>query len=361
MKWTCIFALFLILTTGAQAVSTSAKSAILYEAETGRILYQKNAEEQREIASTTKIMTALIVCENADLDEIVTVKPEFSGIEGTSIYLKAGEKISVKTLLYGMMLKSGNDAALALADCVGGSVERFVSMMNMRASELGMQSTHFENPNGLPAEGHVSTALDMAKLASHAMKNDIFRTVVSSKTYSAEGRAFTNHNKLLKMRDDIDGVKTGYTKAAGRCLVSSCVRDDMRLVAVTLYDPNDWDDHLNLYDYGFANFSKNTVISEGESVCEIPLANGGKLPLVSEMKLSYVGGKDEISQLKTEIYAPKLLYAPIEKGQVIGEIRITKDGKVMALCDLLSGEDVQLPEEKSFFKKYFGWFISWFK
>ena len=224
---------FLLLVSTGQAIDVSAKSAVLYEVSTGRVLYQKNMEEPRAIASTTKIMTALLTIENTDLTEKVTIKPEFTGIEGTSLYLKAGEQITVETLLYGLMLQSGNDAALVLADHVAGDIPTFVSMMNARAQELGMENTHFENPNGLPAEGHVSSALDMAKLAAAAMQNPDFQKVVSSKTYAANGRAFSNHNRLLKMREDIDGVKTGFTKAAGRCLVSSSLRDNMRLVAVT--------------------------------------------------------------------------------------------------------------------------------
>ena len=210
--------------------SVSARSAILVDAQTGRVLYEKNADEQSLIASTTKIMTGLLVCEAGELEREISVPPEAAGVEGSSLYLKAGERITVRELLYGLMLRSGNDAAVALAIATAGSMEAFVGRMNEKAQALGLTNTHFENPNGLDGEVHYSTARDLAKLSVCAMQNETFRAVVSSKNFTENGRSFTNHNKLLWRVDGADGIKTGYTKRAGRILAGSAVRDGRRLV-----------------------------------------------------------------------------------------------------------------------------------
>lgn len=328
------------------AVEVSAKSAILYETSTGRILFCKEMETERPIASTTKIMTAVLVLEHAKLEDVVTVKEKCTGIEGTSIYLQPGEKITVKNLLYGMMLKSGNDAAVTLADYVGGNVPNFVKMMNTRAKEIGMSHTQFINPNGLPAEGHYSTALDMAKLTAFAMSIPEFKEIVSSKSYAASGRSFTNHNRLLKMREDIDGVKTGFTKAAGRCLVSSAVRDGMRLVAVTLFDPDDWDDHLTLYDFGFKNFGRLAYVRAGDVVCSVPVAGSGlTVNGVAEGELIQVAPREELEGMQFEVVVPKFCYAPVAVGDKIGELHITKEGKVIAKTAIIAQDAVSMPQK----------------
>ncbi len=332
------------------AIETSAKSAILYDADYGNVLYEKNADERRPIASTTKIMTAILTLENAELNDIITVKAEQVGVEGTSLYLKEGEKISVKTLLYGLMLRSGNDAAEVLARHVGGDIDSFVFLMNEKAEKLGMKNTTFKNPHGLPNDEHQSTARDMAILTAYAMKNDIFREIVSTKNYTAEGRSFTNHNKLLSMSETVDGVKTGYTKAAGRCLVSSAIQDDLRLVAVTLSDPNDWDDHLNLFDFGFNNFHKFKAYARREIVSSVSIAGMNlKVPVIIENEFSTVMKNDV--DAKCEIYLPHFCYPPISKGEKIGEARILNGDEVIATADLLAGEDVGIPPKVSFFEK----------
>lgn len=331
----------------AAAVDVSAKSAILYEASTGKILYQKDIHTQRDIASTTKIMTALVTIENARLDEVVTVKASCTGIEGTSMYLKPGEKLTVNTLLHGLMLQSGNDAAVTLADHVGGSVDKFVSMMNAEAQRLGLSNTRFQNPNGLTAQGHYSSALDMAKLAAYAMGKPEFRAIVSAQKYQAEGRYLSNHNRLLRMMDEVDGVKTGFTKAAGRCLVSSAVKDGMRLVAVTLADPNDWDDHIALYHYGFSNFAKRIFIQPGKNLADIPVAgsNGAALPVAAVGELSGIFPSAQADDAKMEILLPRFVYAPVSAGQVIGEARLVAGGTVLAKTSLVSAAEYRLPEK----------------
>ena len=233
----------------------SAASAILIDGESGRVLYAQNAEEERPIASITKLMTALVAVEShPDLSEVVTIRPEWTGVEGSSMYLKAGEELTLEALLYGLLLASGNDAAVAIAGFCAGDVDTFVAWMNDKAAELGMEHTHFENPNGLNDEGHYSTAADMAALARVVMEHEALAKIVGTRSITVAGRTLTNHNKLLWRYEGCTGLKTGYTDRAGRTLVSCAERDGQRLIAVTLNDPNDWADHAALFDYGFAHY-----------------------------------------------------------------------------------------------------------
>ena len=256
MKKQISFALCVLLISAvlapcrAYAVDVSATAAILMDAATGQVLYEKNADRRMLIASTTKIMTALVAIEHGGLQETVTVRQEHM-VEGSSMYLKPGEEITVEALLYGLLLCSGNDAALALADHCGGSVEGFVAQMNDKAGRIGMTNTSFANPNGLDDEAHYSTARDMARLAACAAGYPTFVRICATETATVGGRTMTNHNKLLRRVDGCVGMKTGYTRAAGRTLVSCAWRDGRCLVAVTLQDGNDWLDHAALYDYGF--------------------------------------------------------------------------------------------------------------
>ena len=230
----------------------SAKSAALLDGTTGECLCEKNGDQRALIASTTKIMTGLLVCEAGDLDRTVTVPETAAGTEGSSMYLKSGETLTRRELLYGMMLHSGNDAALTLAISVSGSEAAFVRQMNRRACALNLTQTHFANPHGLDSGENYSTALDLVRLAQAALQNEQFRAVVSTKTITCAGRTLTNHNKLLWRYDGCIGVKTGYTRHAGRILVSAAERGGRMLIAVTISDPDDWRDHVSLLDYGFA-------------------------------------------------------------------------------------------------------------
>ena len=255
---TILCALLILAPSHAFALSVSATSAVLMDAETGQILYEKNPDTKMRIASTTKIMTALVVLEHCGLQESVTILPEHM-VEGSSMYLKPGEMVTVESLLYGLLLCSGNDAALALADHSAGSVERFVGWMNEKARTLGMNGTSFANPNGLDAENHYSTARDMALLATYAAENPTFVRICSTMTASVGDRNMSNHNKLLHRLDGCIGMKTGYTMAAGRTLVSCVQRSGGRLVAVTLQDGNDWVDHAAMYEEGFAALQSDTT------------------------------------------------------------------------------------------------------
>ena len=233
----------------AEAVEVSATACVLMDADTGQVLYEKNGDKRMLIASTTKLMTALVALELGEPSQVITVTAAHMA-EGSSMYLRPGERLTLEELLYGLLLCSGNDAALALTACAGGP-EPFVALMNEKAAALGMTRTSFANPNGLDAEGHYSTARDMAVLAAAAMEEPTFRRICSSRSVTIGQRTMENHNRLLRQVEGCIGLKTGYTKAAGRTLVSCAERCGCRLIAVTLRDSNDWADHAALYEYGF--------------------------------------------------------------------------------------------------------------
>ena len=234
----------------AEEIGTSAESAILMDADTGEILYEKNADRRMLIASTTKILTALVALEQGGLQQEITVTADHM-VEGSSMYLALGETVTVEELLYGLLLCSGNDAALALAETCCGSVEAFVTEMNRKAQQIGMENSSFANPNGLDADGHYSTARDMAALAAVAVRDPMFVRLCSTIQVNTAGRTMSNHNRLLREVEGCIGIKTGYTMAAGRTLVTCAIRNGRTLVAVTLNDSDDWADHKALYEYGF--------------------------------------------------------------------------------------------------------------
>lgn len=261
------------LTAAAEAVEVSAAAAVLMDADSGRLLYEKNGEKRMLIASTTKLMTALVALEQGGLQQEITVTGGHMA-EGSSMYLRPGEKLTLETLLYGLLLCSGNDAALAVTECMGG-VAPFVARMNEKAAELGMENTHFANPNGLDDEEHYSTAEDMARLAAAAMDDPVLRRVASTRTARIGGRTLTNHNKLLSRVEGCVGLKTGYTRAAGRTLVSCAERDGVRLVAVTLQDGDDWNDHASLYEQGFRVLRPVKAVERGLRLAAARAAGGG--------------------------------------------------------------------------------------
>ena len=249
----------------------SASSAVLMEQQSGRILYEKEAHEVRRIASITKIMTAILAIESGKLNDSVKVTENAVRAEGSSIYLKPGETIKLEDLVYGMMLRSGNDSAVAIAEHVGGSLEGFVYLMNQKASEIGMDQTHFANPHGLDDhEDHYSTAYDMALLTRYAMSNDTYKLISGTKVHRAPNptenwdRVWKNKNRLLtELYDYTTGGKTGYTKRAKRTLVTTATKGDLNLIAVTLNGPDDWNDHINMYENGFNNFELVKVLKKG--------------------------------------------------------------------------------------------------
>lgn len=320
--------------SGQMAVSAQA-CVLMYE--DGSCIYEKNADDRNLIASTTKLMTAIVCIENVKLDDTVKIKKSHCEVEGSSMYLKAGEKYTVKELLLGLLLASGNDAALALADHTAGDEKEFVSLMNEKAVEIGMSSSSFANPHGLDSRGHYSTARDMAKLMLYCMENPDFRQLVSTHTATVKGQSYTNHNKLLVSYPGCVGGKTGFTSAAGRCLVSCVERDGMRLVCVTLSAPDDWRDHTNLYDYALENYFVRDITSE---LCyDVPLISGNKalLKLLPAQTLKLFVHKNDSVEIKAEI--PPFIFAPVKIGDTAGKFCVIIKNNVVAEIPLIAAEN----------------------
>lgn len=337
---TVVFMLFIVFPCQVKAVSTSAAAAILVDADSGRVLYEQNADAKMLIASTTKIMTALVAIREGELSDVVTVKREATLTEGSSMYLKEGEQLTLETLLYGLMLCSGNDAAVAIAEHVGGSQAGFVRLMNETARELGMAHTSFANPNGLDAETHYSTARDMAVLACAAMENETFARIVSTRTVTIGGRTMTNHNKLLSWSEGCIGLKTGYTKAAGRTLVSCMEKNGQRLVAVTLQDGNDWADHQALYEYGFAAYPARRLAVLGQPLRRVSVKGGVQKTMALVAAESFSWPVAEGEGLETRLELSSALAAPLAAGTKVGQAVFTLDDTEIGRVDLLCGESV---------------------
>ncbi|MDY5612372.1 D-alanyl-D-alanine carboxypeptidase family protein [Dysosmobacter sp.] len=337
---TVVFMLFSVFPCQVKAVSTSAAAAILVDADSGRVLYEQNADAKMLIASTTKIMTALVAIREGELSDVVTVKREATLTEGSSMYLKEGEQLTLETLLYGLMLCSGNDAAVAIAEHVGGSQAGFVRLMNETARELGMAHTSFANPNGLDAETHYSTARDMAVLACAAMENETFARIVSTRTVTIGGRTMTNHNKLLSWSEGCIGLKTGYTKAAGRTLVSCMEKNGQRLVAVTLQDGNDWADHQALYEYGFAAYPARRLAVLGQPLRRVSVKGGVQKTMALVAAESFSWPVAEGEGLETRLELSSALAAPLAAGTKVGQAVFTLDDTEIGRVDLLCGESV---------------------
>lgn len=336
-----VFCFACALAPAARALEVSAKSAVLYDAVSHRILFEKNADARLPVASTTKTMTALIVLENAQLTDIVTIKREHTLPEGSSMYLRAGEKLSVEALLYGLLLMSGNDAAVALADYCGG-MDGFTAKMNDKAAELGLLNTHFTNPHGLDDEQHYSTARDMAVLSCACMENAVFREIVSTRAKSVAGRYMTNHNRLLKTLRGAQGIKTGFTKRSGRCLLSSAERAGQRLIAVTLNAPNDWRDHTELYEYGFSAYSTHRPVSAGDVVHQVPVVSGDAsfVGAAASESVHLCLTDAEYQRLVRAVELPRFVYAPVNKGATIGCLRYILDGKTLAQTPLICDNSI---------------------
>lgn len=326
----------------AEKPTLSAASAILIEAGSGRVLYAQNADEKRLIASITKLMTALVAVEHhPNVEDLVTIRPEWTGIEGSSMYLRAGEQISLEALLYGLLLVSGNDAAEAVAGYCAGDTDTFADWMNQKAAELGMTNSHFANPSGLNQEGHYSTAADMALLGRAVMENELLAMIVGTRSISIAGRSLSNHNKLLWLYEGCAGMKTGYTEKAGRTLVSCAQREGLCLIAVTLNDPNDWKDHAALYDYGFSAYTGQVLARAGEPWGLVPV--GGSLtplvPVCPAEDLTYPLAGGEQVRLSAELDGT--FSAPLEKGTPVGRLTAVLNGETVAETALVCARDVK--------------------
>lgn len=334
-------------------IGISAECAVLMEASTGNIIYQKNAEVKHLIASTTKIMTALIAIENYDIKKIVTISEKAVGVEGSSIYLSKNEKLSMEDLLYALMLESANDAAAAIAIEVAGSINNFAVMMNDKALDLGMTNTNFTNPHGLDNENHYSTAYDMAILTRYALMNNTFKTIASTHKRiiplkGDEGsRILVNHNRMIKMYDGAIGVKTGFTKKSGRCLVSAAERDGLTLIAVTLNAPDDWNDHKNMLNAGFNMYERILLTYEGEKSFIIPVING-KIDFIKCKNLydEYaVVEKDNIN-VSCIVEMKRFYYAPIYKGEELGKVIYYNNGVKIGSIPIIADYDINEINQK---------------
>lgn len=344
---------FLPVYSKASEVLVSAESAVVLNADTGEILYSKNPYEKRGMASTTKIMTSLVALEYGNLTDTVKAKLSDVTVEGTSIGLKEGDEVSLETLVAGMLLESGNDAANVTATMIGGSKEKFSQLMNKKAKELGMLSTDFKNPSGLTEEGHYSTAYDMALLASNAIKNQKFRELCSTRSYKATygtpqyQRTFYNHNKFLSVFEGALGIKTGFTKASGRCLVTAAERDGVTLVAVTLNARDDWNDHVKMMEYAFGILETKTADFDADAI-KISVVGSQKKQVSIKLSspLSFASTKD-FKDYETVVYVKPFLYAGVNEGDYVGWVELkNKDGKVITSSYLVSAETAKADSDE---------------
>lgn len=333
----------------------TAKSAILINADTGAVLYAKNEYEKRAIASTTKIMTALLAIESGGLDRQFTVDSYAIRVEGTSMGLREGDIVTRRALLYGLMLPSGNDAANALAVSVSGSVSEFVKEMNEKARALGMNDTVFVTPSGLDADGQSCTAYDLALLTRTAMQNELFCEIVSSDAATVEfgnpiePRTLYNSNKLLDSYDGCVGVKTGFTDNARRCLVSAAERNECKLIAVTLNAPDDWKNHADMLDYGFSLLTAYDVGYSGQLTVVSGEKSAVKIYCKEEITLGLT--PEEKQRAETRVSLPPFLYAGFKAGEKIGSISLLLNGQTIAKTDIVTAEDCgEKYENLSFFE-----------
>ncbi len=370
-KLVCFFICFvsvlntLVVSASSASLSLSAASAALMNVSTGEIIYEKNAYKERGIASTTKIMTSLVALEYGALHDTVKVKAEDVAVEGTSIGLKAGDIVNLDVLVKGMLLESGNDAANVTATLVSGNKADFIDLMNKKADELGMKSTSFANPSGLTEENHYSTAYDMCLLGCAAVKNKYFTRICSSSSLrvsynsSDTEKTFYNHNKFLKKFDGAFGIKTGFTKASGRCLVTAAQRNGVTLVAVTLNAYDDWNDHIKLMEYGFENVKRINVDFD-TSHLKIPVV-GSEMKAVGVELTSplYFSSVDEKYPYDTVVYLEKFLYPTVKKGECVGRVDIvSSSGSILARSYLVSNssaEPLKVSKDENnsgFFRKF---------
>jgi|BioPla2DNA2_1021312.scaffolds.fasta_scaffold16018_5 D-alanyl-D-alanine carboxypeptidase (penicillin-binding protein 5/6) len=324
------------------------QAGLVMDVLTGKVLYEKNAHSPFEPASTTKIMTAILALEKGNLSDIVVTSEEPPRVDGSRIYLEEGEKLTLEQMLYGMMLNSGNDAAVAIAEHIGGDIESFVKMMNAKAREIGAYHTTFVNPSGLPDEGHLTTAYDLALISRYALLNlPKFRKIVSTKTleipWQAEewDRQLINLNKLLWNYEGADGVKTGYTSTAGRTLVASATRDGWQLISVVLKsDANIWSDSMALLDYGFENFEIKNLVGKNSDVAEEDVKYGDPVKLVTKDGLTSVVKKNDLP-ISKKLVINQDIKAPVSKGEVLGQLIFYQGEEQLGSVNLIAANDVK--------------------
>lgn len=351
------------------AMAESADCACLINGITGEVIFSKDMDTRHAMASTTKIMTAIIAIEQCDMEEKVTVSRNAAYQEGSAAYVRENNIIAMKDLLYGLMLNSGNDAAVAIAEHISGSSEAFAELMNKKAELLGLQNTHFMNPNGLDDPEHYTTAHELAMIARYAMGNEIFREIVSTRTYQAtpdnvtETLYFSNHNKMLRNYEGATGIKTGYTRATGRCLVSSAKRDDMEFIAVTLGDPNDWKDHSEMLDYAFEQYYPKQVVREGMTV-KVAEIEGKKHSMIARNDFTVPLKEHGKTEIEVVTHLAENLTAPINESEKVGYLDILCDGSSVGRVDIISRDEIEsidgIRMKNSFFERLTGVFRTLF-
>lgn len=354
----------------ADPLGISAQAYVLMEADTGKVLLSKNGDEKRPIASTTKIMTTLLCLESGGLDDWFVVDPEAIRVEGSSMGLQEGDVVTKRMLCYGMLLPSGNDAANATAVRLAGSIPEFAKLMNARAARIGMTHTCFVTPSGLDAEGHGASARDMGLLARTAMQNPDFRAICSQSRAEVcfgnppYNRWLKNTNKLLTMYEGVVGVKTGFTDAAGRCLVSFCERDGVSLLCVTLHAKDDWNDHMKLYDYGFAHVVSQPVEPPDTLSVNVVGGTADAVALRTRDPLSVGTDNGDLRQLTVQVQVEPFLYAPVPENARVGNLAYYYEGRHVADVPLYTVDAVaaqeQEPETPGFWQALFARIRSWF-
>lgn len=361
-----------VLCSAIDEPSVSAYSAILINANTNEVIYSKDAEQTRSMASTTKIMTAILAIESGKMQEQVLITEAMVGEQGTSIGLTVGYEMTLETLIYGLLLESGNDAANAVAVYLGGTIENFAAMMNEKAQEIGMVGTNFVTPSGLDDDEHYTTAYDMALLGSYAIKNDVFCEICSTQSIQVsyiepeKDVTFSNHNSFLTAYDGAFGIKTGYTTKSGRCLVTAVEQDGVVLVAVTLNASDDWNDHCKMYDYGFAVTQSSTVQIDFATTVRVYGSKNSQINVeLSQYEYTYSSMR-LIDEFEQKVYLPQMLYAPISRGDSIGWIELYYEGVLIETVEILAQEEaISLDETYEPKLSLFDWIkekiMKWFK
>ena len=352
-----LICIYFLLPIKIDAIETSARCAILMDQDTNRIIYAKNIHEVRSVASISKIMTAILAVESGKLDDTVTIGDEILSAYGSAIYIKPGEEITLRDLIYGLMLRSGNDAALAIANYVGGDVETFVQMMNEKAKKIGMKNTIFNNPSGLDEEkGNMSTAYDMAILTSYAMKNEEYKTIVKTKHHNVTTNknvySWTNKNKLLTIYEYTTGGKTGYTEIAKRTLVSTATKDNLNLVVVTLNDGNDFEDHKDLHEYGFSNYTSYNILQKGNiNIFDETYYKNEQLYIKNNFKYPLLESEKDTIKLKFELEKKE----EFNYNDSIGKVKVFI-GDEQVYEDLVYVKEIETKEKLNIFQKIGTWF-----
>lgn len=351
-KITIILAVFLLNFNFLYAADNMpyAKSSIVMDVNTGRILYSNNPNQKLPMASTTKIMTVFLAIENADLNDIVKVSKKASFQTGSSVYLKEGDKMRLEDLLYCVMLRSGNDAAVATAEHISGSVEDFAKLMNEKAKQMGAKNSNFTNPHGLPDDNHYTTAYDLALITRQALKNDTFAKIVRSKNHTitkviSEDRFLQNKNKMLWQYPGSDGVKTGYTGKAGKCLVSSASKDGWQILTVVLNTGDIWDSSTKLLDYGFNNYDKIKIVDKNSIAYELDVLKGKEKTVkavpTEELYAPLFKNKEGYEVVEYLYEPPEVVKAPIKKNEKAGVLKVYADNFLLGSVDLMYNKDIE--------------------